>query len=741
MLFRFVFLFSLFCSLVQAEIIDNINISGNQRISSETIKVYGEIELRKNLEQNEINEILKRLFKTNFFEDIKINFLNGNLEILVTEYPSIYTVELNGEKSNTIKKEILSKLQLKSKESFIESKLREDVSLIKKLYSTLGYNFVDVEPKIEKFDNNRINLIYDIDRGKKIYISKIEFNGDKKIKEKRLRDVIVSEEHKFWKFLSKNTFLSLSNVELDKRLLLNYYKSLGYYDAQILSNNAQIINSEKTNLIYTINAGERYRVSKISLNISEVFDKKKFQPLLNEYNKIVGKYYSPFKIKKLLEDLDTLILDNDLQFVEHSVNEIIDKSNIELKINIYEGNKQIVKRINVIGNTVTNESVIRGELLIDEGDPYNQLNLEKSIAKIKSKAIFSSVETIITDGDNKDEKIINIKVDEMPTGEITAGAGIGTSGGSLAFDIKENNWLGKGVGISTSLILSKETFSGGLNYSDPNYNFSGNTLNFNIENTTNDKPKSGYKNNITTVGIGTTFEQYKDIYISPGLSLSYDDLSVESSASSALQKQKGTFTDLSFNYGITSDQRDRVYSPTDGHQINFGQAIPVYADSPYVRNNFSLSKYIAFTPNYIGAFKFYASSINGLNDKDVRLSKRIFLSNSRLRGFESGKLGPKDGDDYVGGNYATAANFELNLPNFFPEATKTDVGLFMDIGNLWSVDYDNTVDNSNKIRSSVGFNTSWISPIGPLSLVLSQNISKASTDITESFNFRLGTTF
>ena len=736
-----IFFFIFFLTSAYAEIVNKLDIIGNKRISQETIKVYGEIEIGKNYTNSDLNEILKKLFDTNFFEDINVNLSNGNLIVEVKEYPYIFSVDLIGEKSNTIKKEILNKLELQPQESFIQNKLVEDTNLIKKLYNSLGYNFIKIESKIEKIDENRVNILYDIDKGKKTYITSIEFTGDKKINERRLRDIIVSEEHKFWKFLSKNTFLSLSNVELDKRLLLNYYKSLGYYDAQILSNNAQIINSEKTNLIYTINAGERYRVSKISLNISEVFDKKKFQPLLNEYNKIVGKYYSPFKIKKLLEDLDTLILDNDLQFVEHSVNEIIDKSNIELKINIYEGNKQIVKRINVIGNTVTNESVIRGELLIDEGDPYNQLNLEKSIAKIKSKAIFSSVETIITDGDNKDEKIINIKVDEMPTGEITAGAGIGTSGGSLAFDIKENNWLGKGVGISTSLILSKETFSGGLNYSDPNYNFSGNTLNFNIENTTNDKPKSGYKNNITTVGIGTTFEQYKDIYISPGLSLSYDDLSVESSASSALQKQKGTFTDLSFNYGITSDQRDRVYSPTDGHQINFGQAIPVYADSPYVRNNFSLSKYIAFTPNYIGAFKFYASSINGLNDKDVRLSKRIFLSNSRLRGFESGKLGPKDGDDYVGGNYATAANFELNLPNFFPEATKTDVGLFMDIGNLWSVDYDNTVDNSNKIRSSVGFNTSWISPIGPLSLVLSQNISKASTDITESFNFRLGTTF
>ena len=266
-------------------------------------------------------------------------------------------------------------------------------------------------------------------------------------------------------------------------------------------------------------------------------------------------------------------------------------------------------------------------------------------------------------------------------------------------------------------------------------------MTFNVENSTNDKPKSGYKNNLTSIGATTRFEQYKDIFITSGFDFSYDDLNVDGSASTSLQKQKGSFSDLSFNYAISSDKRDRVYVPTDGHIISFGQVIPVYADAPYVRNNLSLSKYVSLSPNYIGAIKFYASAINGLNDEDVRLSKRIFLNTSRLRGFEAGKIGPKDGEDYVGGNYATTANLELNLPNFFPESTKTDVGLFLDVGNLWAVDYDKSIDDSNKIRSSIGVNTSWLSPVVPLSFVFSQNISKAATDVTESFNFRLGTTF
>ena len=147
------------------------------------------------------------------------------------------------------------------------------------------------------------------------------------------------------------------------------------------------------------------------------------------------------------------------------------------------------------------------------------------------------------------------------------------------------------------------------------------------------------------------------------------------------------------------------------------------------------------TTNVIGSFKFYATAVNGLDDKDVRISKRARIPGAKLRGFEPGKVGPKDGKDYVGGNYAVASNFEASLPNFFPESTKTDIGLFLDFGNVWSVDYDKTMDASNKIRSSVGANVGWLSPAGPMTFVFSQNLSKASTDVTESFSFRLGTTF
>ena len=741
-MFKFyISLFFLIFLNLSAEIIQQVEVKGNNRISDETIKVYGEINLGEEYSSFKLNDVLKNLYKTEFFEDIKLTLTNGTLNVVVKEYPIINAIVFEGEKSNQIRKKVVEKLSLKEKQSFIENKLSQDINLVKKIYATLGFNFANVEAKIEKFDNNIINLIYVLDKGKKTDIAEINFIGDKKVKNKRLRDIIVSEENKFWKFLSKNTYLNYNNIELDKRLLLNYYKSLGYYDVQVLSSNAEVSKDNLTTLTYTINAGVRYRITKISTDVSNVLDKKVFVPMQDHYVKNIGKYYSPFLVKKLLDKLDLLIVNNDLQFIEHDVNEILEGNEIEIKINIYEGSKQLVERIDVFGNSVTDESVIRSELLVDEGDPFNKLKFEKSIAKLKARNLFGEVKYKIQDGSNSDLKLVQIEVEEKPTGEISAGAGIGTSGGSFAFNVSENNWLGKGINLTTSLDVSAESLTGTLAVNDPNYNFSGNSLNYFVQNTSNDKPDSGFKNNITTTGIGTSFEQYNNIYISPGLSLSYDDLTVQSTASDALKKQKGSFTDLSFDYGIAIDNRDRVFAPTDGYYSSFSQGLPLYADSPDLRNTYSLSAYQTMTPNVIGSFKFYATAVNGLDDKDVRISKRARILGAKLRGFERGKVGPKDGKDYVGGNYAVASNFEASLPNFFPESTKTDIGLFLDFGNVWSVDYDKTMDASNKIRSSVGANVGWLSPAGPMTFVFSQNLSKASTDVTESFSFRLGTTF
>ena len=311
----------------------------------------------------------------------------------------------------------------------------------------------------------------------------------------------------------RNTILSENLISLDRRLLINYYKSIGFYDIKINSNIAEIKKDGNADLIYTIQEGNRYTINKISTNVDSVFDKKLFFPLNESYERYVGTFYSPFKIKKLLDELDELIVKNNLQFVEHNVQEILESDSINIVFNVFEGEKTLVERINITGNDITNEDVIRGELVLDEGDPFTKINLDKSIAEIKERNIFKDVNYEILDGSEQNLKIINLNVEEKPTGEISAiGAGVGTNGGTIAMTVKENNWLGQGKNVVFEIELDEESLAGTLSYKDPNYDFFRNSINYSISSERNDKPDQGYENSIISASLGTSFEQYRDIF-------------------------------------------------------------------------------------------------------------------------------------------------------------------------------------------------------------------------------------
>ena len=632
---KILFILLLTISSVKAnEIINKIVINGNQRISDETIKIYGEIDKNKKINENGINQIIKNLYSTNFFEDVDVSYSNKILTINLKEYPIVNQLIIIGEKSSNIKNQIKKLISLKEKRSFIKSKLSNDLEIIKTLYASIGYNFSIVEAKIKEIDNNNYDLIFEIKRGKESRITSINFIGDKKLRDKRLKDIIASEEHKFWKFISRNTKFNKNLVNLDLRLLENYYKSIGYYDVKINSNSAEILKSGDVNLVYSIDAGTRYIIRKINTNLDPTFDNKLFIELNKQYGKFIGEYYSPFKVQKLLESIDELIEKNNLQFVEHNVKEIVDEDSITIEFNIFEGEKVLVERINIIGNNITNESVIRGELLLDEGDPYTKIKLDKSVSKIRARNIFKNVTSKISSGKDGNLKIIDITVDEKPTGEISAGAGIGTNGGSFGVAISENNWLGEGKKVQFEIETDEETLSADILYTDPNYNFLGNQISYNLFSRSNDKPDQGFENTLVGAGISTKFEQYKNLFTSLGTSVSYDDLRTIDTASTALKKQSGEFTEFTGNYGFSYDTRDRAFMPTSGSISSFNQILPFIADKRYIKNSLSSSFYRTLSEDIVGASKFYFSSISGLGGEDVRVNKRSYLGTKRIRGFK-----------------------------------------------------------------------------------------------------------
>ena len=739
--FVFIIFYFVFNSQSYSEIIKKVKVLGNDRVSLETIMVFGDITIGSNYESEDINLLIKKLYETTFFSNISIDLENGNLSIVVAENPIINSVIFEGEKAKKYKKVLHELIVLREKTSFLRNNIKSDINIIKEFYRNLGFYFVKIDAVIKELTKNRIDIVYSIDKGNKAKISKIFFIGDKKIRDKRLSAVITSQESKVWKVISKNVYLNKGRIELDKRLLTNYYKNKGFYEVEVSSSNVEYSEGEGFILTFSINAGTRYKFKKIFANVSESLDKKPFVSLEKDFNNIIGDYYSLRKLTSLLEKIDKLSEKKELQFINHSVSETLVGNGIEVKINIFEGQKFLIERINIVGNSVTNDSVIRSELLVDEGDPYSALLVNKSINRLKGRGIFSTVTHEIIEGSLPDLKVLKISIEEKATGEIMAGAGVGTDGTAFMFALSENNWLGRGIKVEGGADISKSKISGNLSVVNPNYNYTGNVVysSLNIS-STDAKDTSGYESSKTGFSLGTKFEQYENVYLSPSIDFSYEDISADSTATATVKKMEGSFTNIDFGYGISLDKRNQSFQPTDGYKTEFIQTLPLLQDSSSILTGLSGSIYHAMSENVIGSIKYYARSVHGV-DGDVRLTNRLFLPSKRLRGFQASKVGPVDGDDFVGGNFATSLGFEAALPNLLPEAMKTDISVFLDTGNVWSVDYNESLEDSNKIRSSVGISANVFTMIGPLSFTLAQDITKASTDLTETFNFRLGTSF
>lgn len=739
---KFVFIvLMLLSSKAISNTIDKIEITGNDRITDETIRLFISVSKNDEINDIELNNILNDLYETNFFKNIVVNFKDQILLINVEENPIIENVNYNGIKSNRILDLIKQDTFIKSRSSFNENLLKKEKLKIENILKNLGYYNSNLEILVEETKNNLVIITYNIDLGKKSKIKKITFIGNKVFKDKKLHRIITSSEYKFWKFISGRKYLNQNSVSFDERLLQNFYKNNGYYNVKINSSFAKLIDSNNFELIFNINSGPKVFFGNLDLDLPSDFDEKNFSPIIELFIKTEGKAYSINQIDKILDEIDTITTLEQYKFIKANVTENIEDNLINLKFTVEESEKIFVDRINITGNTITAENVIRNQLLLDEGDPFSEILVTKSINNIKSLNFFKKVGSKVIINEDNNTKTINISVEEKPTGEIYATAGAGTSGGSFGFGVKENNFLGNGIGLDTNFELTSETFKGKFSVTNPNFNNTDKTLYISAESSENDNYQNfGYKTNKTGLIIGTNFEYLNDFYLGLSNSNFYEVIRTNSTASAQQQAQEGNYWDsfikLDFNY----DKRNQKFQTNSGFRSFYSLDLPILSDTNTLKNYYNYDHYFDFFENNFSSISFYFQTANSLNNKDIKLSERINIPSSRLRGFERGRVGPKDGDDFIGGNYAYSINFASNVPFLFEESQKLDFLIFADAADIWGVDYDSSI-KGNGIRSSIGVALDWMSPLGPMNFSLAYPITKVTGDKTESFRFNLGTTF
>ena len=736
----FIFL-SLYFSKAFGEIVNKIEIFGNERISNETIKMFADVSIEKDLNQNEINKILKNLYDSNFFDDVEISFKKNVLKIKVKEYPIIDKIIIKGIKADKIKSAISKNLSLKSRSSFNQFFLIKDKDEIKNVLKSLGYYFYRIDTQIENLDNNSVILTYIIDLGEKSKIKKITFIGEKLFKDNKLRSVIVSEETKFWKFISGRKYLNENTINLDKRLLKNFYLSKGYFNVSINSSFAKLIENDQFELIYSIEPGIKFFFDNITLNLPDDFDENNFKELEKIFSEIKNKPYSINSVNNILDELDKITTKEEFHSVNATVTENIIDNKINLNFEIVETEKLFVEKINIYGNNVTREEVIRNNLEIDEGDPYNKILQLKSVNNLKSLNFFKQVDAEIIKGSSDDARIINYSVQEKPTGEISAGAGVGTSGGTIGFSIKENNYLGKGISLEGSATLSDESIKGIFSVTNPNYNNSDKSINFSIEANELDRIKDfGYKNNKMGFSIGTQFEYLDDFNLGLSTSTFYERIETDSTASVQQKKLDGNYFDTFLRFNFDYDKRNQYFQTSDGFRSRYYLDLPVISETNTLTNTYDYKVYSELYDQNISSASFFIKASKSINNKDIKLSERLNIPSNKLRGFEKGKIGPIDGNDFIGGNFVSAINLSSTIPQILENSQNIDVAVFFDAANVWGVDYDSSLDNS-KIRSSIGLGIDWFTLIGPLNFSFALPLSKEDTDKTESFRFNIGTSF
>ena len=742
LIYFFIFIIFSNIAMAKAKIYDEIKVDGNDRLSIETIIMFSGLKTGINVDNNDLNISIKNLYKTNYFEDIKIITNNNVIQIVVKENPIIQSIKINGVKNKRLLKNLNDVVKKFEKYPFLNNDVINQKNLLLNIVRVNGFYFADISTSVIDNKNNSVDLLYNFVLGERAVIKKINFQGDKIFKDAKLRNVIKSEEGKFWKFLTSDKYLEERKIINDENLLKQFYQNKGFYNVDVKSSYAKNVDNKYFELIFNIDAGKKYYFQDAILSNNNNFNSQNLIKIESVIKDLEGERYSPKLLNNIINEIDKISLLEEFVFTNTTYDLIITKDNkINVEFIFEDLEKLYVEQINIFGNFITEEKVIRNSLIVDEGDPFNQVLFNKSINNIKSRNIFKSVQSKIKNSSSDNQKkIIDIIVEEDATGEIFAGAGTGTSGASVTAGITEKNYLGKGIKLSSNLMISEDSIKGKFFVLNPNYKNTDRSINTVLESSTTDSMStSGFKTSRTGFGVGTGFEQYKDFFVNLDISTYYEKLETSSSASAHKKKQEGDYIENLLSYNLTLNKLDQNFQPTDGYKFSFNQILPIYSDDLSITNTLNASKYYSVTDNLIFSGKFFFKAVNSIDD-DVRVSRRVYIPSNKLRGFEPGKIGPKDGNEYVGGNFGSAVNLNTTLPNILSGYENLDLNLFLDAATILEVDYDSSLE-SNNIRSSTGLAVNWFTPVGPLSFSYAIPISSESTDKKESFRFQIGTSF
>jgi outer membrane protein insertion porin family len=752
-----------------AGVIRTIRVEGNKRVEPETVRSYLTFSSGDAYDPARIDESLKALFATGLFQDVRIRHDGATVVIVVVENPIVNRVAFEGNREIE-DATLTSEVQLKPRAVYTRARVQTDVQRILDLYRRQGLYAAQVDPKIIKLDNSRIDVVFEINEGPSTKVRSINFIGNYAFSDSQLRFVISTTQHNLLSFLKNTDVYDPDRLSLDRELLRQFYLKNGYADARILSATADLDRDGRGFFItFTIDEGERYRFGAIDVESS--LPSINIDALRGDILSRQGRVYNVEKIEKTAEALTIAASQQGYAFAQ--VKPRFDRDEAGHVINITyvidEGPRVYIERINIVGNFRTHDNVIRRQFRLAEGDAFNRLLVEAAKRRLRALGFFKTVDIDTEPGSSPDRVIINVKVVEQPTGELSFGVGYSTAEGVIGdISVTERNLMGKGqyvrLGFSGSLQRAQVDFS----FTEPHFLDRNLAAGFDIFYKTVDLTnEASFQERNAGGDIRFGFPIADDTQL--GLRYKFEQetiFGVLNNASLAVKQAAGTVNVSSIGYTIAYDTRNLPQSPTSGVFASFSQDLAgVGGDVNYFRSGADARGYYPITNKITLVGRVQGGVIEGWGGQDVRLTDLFFKGGETIRGFDRAGYGPRDAcanpvnqhkisncrRDPLGGQIYWASTAELRFPfPYIPDSIGMQGAVFVDAGSLFDPSGSATsavnqegsyILDDQGIRLSTGFSIIWQSPLGPLRADIAEALLKAQFDKTQIFRFGASTNF
>ncbi len=736
---------------VPAEPIEQVRVEGTQRIEPSTVVSFLTIRAGEPLTQEALDASLKALFATGLFADVVLRREENTLVVEVVENPIINRISFEG--NSRIDDEVLAaEVQLRPRVVFTRTRVQNDVARLLELYRRSGRFAATVEPKVVQLPQNRVDLIFEIEEGPLTGVQRISFIGNNAFSDAELRDIVQTEESRFWKIFASEDTYDPDRLAFDRELLRRFYLSEGYADFRVVSGVAELTpDREDFFITFTLDEGERYKFGDIE--VVSLLPNLEPSALEGELTTAPDDWYSSEAVEVSINNLTEAA--GDLQFAFVDVQPIVSRNREERLINVTyqlnEGPRVFVERIDITGNVRTVDRVIRREFELVEGDPFSNSKLRQSETQVRNLGYFERVEVSSVPGSTADRTVVEVDVEEQSTGEFSIGAGFSSSDGPLGdVSLRERNLLGRGQDLRLSATISGRTQELDLSFTEPFFLERDLSAGFDVFRISRDnQDESSFDELATGLGLRLGYPLSERLRQIVRYRLAFREISeVGEDASLFIQEQEGETLTSAVSHQLTYDQLDSRIQPTDGYILRFGNEIAgLGGDVRYLESTIGGSIFFPVLEQTVLSLSAEGGYIVGLGD-DVRINDRFFVGGNNLRGFDTSGIGPRDENgDALGGNRFVAGSVELSFPVGLPEELGVRGRTFTDFGTLSEVDLiseetaEEPILEEGSFRVSVGAGVSWSSPFGPIRVDFAVPIVSEEFDEEENFRFSFGTSF